>query len=70
VLTVHLGYDDQELRTITSGKHDWWDAPWRESDMKVVSSPDFQQFLKNQGFTLVTWKQVAKAQHSSNTANP
>jgi|NGEPerStandDraft_6_1074524.scaffolds.fasta_scaffold93799_1 predicted glycoside hydrolase/deacetylase ChbG (UPF0249 family) len=70
VLTVHLGYDDQELRTVTAGKPDWWDAPWRESDLKVVSSPDFQQFLKKQGFTLVAWKQVGKAQHSPGTANP
>ena len=62
-LTVHLGYDNDELREITAGKPDWWDAAWRGADLKVVSSSEFRQFLKKQGFVLVSWKQVAKAEH-------
>lgn len=64
VVTVHLGYDNDELHAITSGKPDWWDAPWRESDVRVLSSPEFRQFLKQQGFVLVTWRQVATAEYS------
>lgn len=60
-LTMHLGYDDGELQAITAGKTGWG-AAWRGADLKVVSSPDFQQFLKKQGFVLVTWKQIAKAE--------
>jgi predicted glycoside hydrolase/deacetylase ChbG (UPF0249 family) len=69
-ITVHLGYNDEELRAITSGKPDWWDAPWREADMKVVSSPDFRQFLREQGFVLVTWRQIANAEHFASTTKP
>jgi predicted glycoside hydrolase/deacetylase ChbG (UPF0249 family) len=65
VLTVHLGYDNDELRAITSGYPDQFDAVWRGADLKVVSSPEFHQFLKEQGFVLVTWRQVAKAEYSS-----
>jgi len=69
-ITVHLGYDDKELEAITAGKPDWWDAPWREADLKVVSSPEFQRFLKAQGFILVTWKQIQRAAESESSRRP
>jgi chitin disaccharide deacetylase len=59
-LIVHLGYDDAEMQGI-SFNHPDWGATWRESDLKVVSSPEFQQFLKDQGFKLVTWRELSKA---------
>jgi len=56
-ITVHLGHNDKELEAITSAKSGWWDAPWREADLKMLSSPEFRHFLKAQGFILVTWRQ-------------
>lgn len=42
----------------------WWDAPWRGADLKVLSSPDFHNFLKSQKFILVTWRQLERAVES------
>jgi predicted glycoside hydrolase/deacetylase ChbG (UPF0249 family) len=59
-LIVHLGYDDSELEGITSG-HPHWGARWRQSDLEVVRSPQFQKFLREKGFILVRWKDLAQA---------
>lgn len=63
-LTVHLGYDDDELRGATYD-HPNWGAAWRQHDLDMVSSPAFQQFVKEQGFVLVSWRELAKAVQSS-----
>jgi len=36
-------------------------AAWRQRDLEVVSSPEFQRFLKKQKFVLVSWSELAKA---------
>jgi hypothetical protein len=59
-LCVHLGYDDEELEAVTNKEHDWG-AQWRQNDLDVVSSSEFQKFLKNKGFILVGWKDMQKA---------
>ena len=59
-LIVHLGYDDDELRGATYDHPDWG-AAWRQHDLDMVSSAAFQQFLREQGFVLVTWRELAKA---------
>jgi len=59
-LIVHLAYDDEEMRGAT-WDHPDWGAAWRQRDLDVVKSEEFQQFLKEQGFVLVTWKELAKA---------
>ncbi len=33
----------------------------RQHDLDMVKSPEFRQFLKEQGFILVAWKELAKA---------
>ena len=58
-LIVHLAYDDEEMRGAT------WDHPdygstWRQSDLDTVSNPEFQKFLHDQGFILVSWKDLAR----------
>lgn len=58
-LIVHLAYDDEEMRGAT-WDHPDWGAAWRQHDFDVVKSPEFRQFLKDQGFILVTWKELAK----------
>jgi chitin disaccharide deacetylase len=59
-LVVHLGYDDAELRGATSD-HPYWGAEWRQNDFDVVRSAEFQQFLKDHGFILISWKDLASA---------
>jgi hypothetical protein len=57
---VHLAYDDEEMRA-TTANHPDWGAAWRQHDFDMVKSPEFQKFLKDQGFALVGWKDLAKA---------
>jgi chitin disaccharide deacetylase len=60
VLIVHLGYDDEEMRGATSN-HPNWGAAWRQRDFEMVRSDAFRQFLKDQQFVLVGWKDLARA---------
>ena len=57
---LHLAYDDEEMRGATFDHPDWG-AAWRQRDLDMVKSPEFQKFLKDQGFILVGWKDLAKA---------
>ena len=57
---VHLAYDDEEMRGATADHPDWG-AAWRQHDLDMVKSPEFRQFLKEQGFVLVGWRELAKA---------
>jgi chitin disaccharide deacetylase len=59
-LIVHLAYADDEIRAATYDHSDWG-AQWRQNDFDMVRSPDFQKFLKDQGFVLVSWRDLAKA---------
>lgn len=59
-LIVHLAHNDQEIQGATADHPDWG-AQWRQNDLDLVSSPEFQKFLKDQRFILVTWKQLQKA---------
>ena len=63
-LVVHLGYDDDEMRGATSDHPDWG-ASWRQHDLDTVKNPAFQKFLHDQGFILVTWKDLTKMLDSS-----
>jgi predicted glycoside hydrolase/deacetylase ChbG (UPF0249 family) len=59
-LTVHLAYDDEEMQGMTRD-HPNWGAAWRQLDLDLVRSQEFQQFLKDQGFILIRWRDLAKA---------
>jgi predicted glycoside hydrolase/deacetylase ChbG (UPF0249 family) len=59
-LIVHLAYDDEEMRGATSDHPDWG-AAWRQSDFDLVRSQAFRDFLRGQGFELVSWKDLARA---------
>ena len=58
-MIVHLAHDDDEMRGAT-WDHPDWGAAWRQHDLDMVKSPEFRQFLKDQGFVLVKWKDLAK----------
>jgi len=57
---VHLAYDDEEMRGATFDHPDWGSA-WRQHDVDMVKSAEFQKFLKDQNFVMVGWKDLAKA---------
>ena len=59
-MIVHLGYSDEEMWGATADHPDWG-AAWRRYDLDLVSSPEFRDFLKAQGFVLVGWKDLARA---------
>lgn len=60
VLIVHLAHDDDEMQGATSN-HPNWGAAWRQRDFDMVSSAAFRQFLQDQRFVLVGWKDLARA---------
>ena len=59
-LIVHLAYDDDEMRATAFNQPDWG-AAWRQADLELVTSHEFRQFLNDQGFILMNWKQLAPA---------
>lgn len=61
-MIVHLAYDDEEMRGAT-WNHPDWGAAWRQRDFDMVKSAEFRHFLKEQGFILVGWKELAKIRH-------
>jgi chitin disaccharide deacetylase len=58
-LIVHLAYDDEEMRGAT-WDHPDWGAAWRQRDFDMVKRAEFRKFLKEQGFVLVTWRDMSK----------
>ncbi len=56
-MIVHLGYDNVEMKEITSKKKAYG-SKWRNLDYKIVSSLEFKQALIDNKIKLVTWKQI------------
>ncbi|HUP21949.1 MAG TPA: polysaccharide deacetylase family protein [Thermoanaerobaculia bacterium] len=59
-LILHLGYDDEEMRGAT-WDHPDWGAAWRQSDLDLVQGEPFRTFLREQGFVLIDWRELARA---------
>jgi len=60
-LIVHLAHNDAEIQGATFDHPDWG-AEWRQNDFDLVQSRDFQRFLKDQGFILISWRDLQKLQ--------
>ncbi len=58
-LIVHLGLDNAELEGICG--HASWGAKWRQADYDVVRDPEFQRFVREQRFVIISWKDLARA---------
>jgi predicted glycoside hydrolase/deacetylase ChbG (UPF0249 family) len=59
-LVVHLAHNDAEMQGATSDHPDWG-AEWRQNDLDLVRSAEFRQFIMDQGFILISWKDLSKA---------
>lgn len=58
IINVHLGYNDEELRSI-AGIDSSWGAAWRERDRTVIMSPRFIRALHASGAELHGWATLA-----------
>lgn len=58
-LVFHLGFDNDELRAVTTGQTDYGSA-WRQQDYNYATSPEFKAQLKQSGIQLVTWGDIQK----------
>jgi predicted glycoside hydrolase/deacetylase ChbG (UPF0249 family) len=56
---VHLAYDDSESRAMM-GQNEPFGAAWRQADFDVVTSPEFQQALKDNHITVIRWRDLQK----------
>ena len=62
-LTVHLAFDDDEMRGATHD-HPNWGAAWRQRDVDLIRSDDFREFLAAEDFKLVSWRDLGRALRS------
>ena len=60
-IIVHLGHDDAELQAVTV-HHPAYGSAWRQRDYNVVTSTDFRNALRKHHVTLVTWRDIQKAE--------
>jgi predicted glycoside hydrolase/deacetylase ChbG (UPF0249 family) len=58
-LIVHLGHDDSELRAIM-GQDTPFGAAWRQRDFDAVTSPEFQQALRDNHIVVIHWRDLQK----------
>lgn len=58
-ITVHLAYDDAEIRAATFDHPDWG-ASWRQRDFDFFTSPAFRRLLQENNIKLITWRELGK----------
>src|SRR6516225_6694175 len=56
---VHLAYDDAESRAMM-GQNEPFGAAWRQADFDIITSPEFQQAIKDNHITVIRWRDLQK----------
>jgi predicted glycoside hydrolase/deacetylase ChbG (UPF0249 family) len=56
-MIVHLAIDNDEMQAISKG-HDDYGSSWRQKDLDLVLSKDFQDLIKENNIILIGWKQI------------
>jgi chitin disaccharide deacetylase len=64
---IHPAYDDEEMRSLSEGRHEWG-AAWRQSDFDFFTSDKFRLLLEKENITLITWREIVKALRQQQTA--
>jgi len=59
---IHPGFDDEELQAATR-ERSTWGAAWRQRDYDFFTSDRFRQVLAQQNIKLITWRELARAEH-------
>jgi chitin disaccharide deacetylase len=55
--SVHIGYDDEELRAATFN-HPNWGATWRQRDFEFFNSESFRRLLAENDIKIITWREI------------
>ena len=58
-ITVHLAYDDEEMRAATINHPDWG-ASWRQRDFDFFTSAAFRRLLQENNIKLITWRELGR----------
>jgi predicted glycoside hydrolase/deacetylase ChbG (UPF0249 family) len=58
-VTVHLAYDDEEMRAATLDHPDWG-ASWRQRDFAFFTSAAFRRLLQENNIKLITWRELGR----------
>ena len=58
-ITVHLAYDDEEMRAATLDHPDWG-ASWRQRDFDFFTSAAFRRLLLENNIKLITWRELGR----------
>jgi len=56
-ILLHAAYDDAEMKAVTMD-HDDYGAAWRQADFDFFTSDECRKLIKEQGITLITWKEI------------
>ncbi|MBW3469223.1 polysaccharide deacetylase family protein [Arthrospiribacter ruber] len=59
VLLIHVAYDDEEMRAVTT-RFDHWHSKWRQQDFDFFTSEKAKKLLEEQNIKLVTWREIGK----------
>jgi len=54
---MHTGYDNDEMRAITTG-HEAYGAKWRQQDFDFFSSDLCKKLLSENKIQLITWREI------------
>lgn len=65
-MIVHLSYDTDEMQAISKG-HDDYGSSWRQKDLDLVISKEFQNLIKGNNIILIGWKQIRDLMNTQNS---
>jgi chitin disaccharide deacetylase len=58
-LVIHLAFDDEEMRAVTTNHPDWG-AAWRQRDFDFFTGETFRRLLRENNVKLITWREIGR----------